>query len=76
MRQTDDIRSFFDGDQITKDIENALATGNWGRTKDGTIVKTGVAQTLKRETSLFATLSHLRRMNAPINAQMKLSKPR
>lgn len=40
------------------------------------MVKTGVAQTLKRETSLFATLSHLRRMNAPINAQMKLSKPR
>jgi len=25
------------------DIENALATGNWGRTKDGVVVKTGVA---------------------------------
>ncbi|CAK74549.1 unnamed protein product (macronuclear) [Paramecium tetraurelia] len=76
MRQPDDIKSFFDGEQISKDIDNALATGNWGRSKEGQVVKTGVAQTLKRETSLFATLSHLRRMNAPINPQMKLSKPR
>ena len=68
MKGTDDIKSFFDSELITKDIENALATGNWGKNKDGQVVKTGVAQTLKRETSLFATLSHLRRMNAPMNA--------
>lgn len=68
ISKEDDIKYFFDGNLITLDIENALATGNWGKTKDGVIVKTGVAQTLKRETSLFATLSHLRRMNAPINA--------
>jgi DNA-directed RNA polymerase II subunit RPB2 len=76
MKNIDDMKNFFDGDLITNNIENALATGNWGKTESGQIVKTGVAQTLKRETSLFATLSHLRRMNAPINAQMKLSKPR
>lgn len=68
MRNNEDITRFFDDKQITNEIENALATGNWGRTTDGVVVKTGVAQTLKRETSLFATLSHLRRMNAPINA--------
>jgi len=28
---------------ITKDIENALATGNWGKTNAGVVVKTGVA---------------------------------
>lgn len=35
MRQPDDIKSFFDGEQISKDIDNALATGNWGRSKEG-----------------------------------------
>lgn len=35
MRHTDDVKSFFDGEQITKDIDNALATGNWGRNMEG-----------------------------------------
>lgn len=35
MKGTDDIKSFFDSEMITKDIENALATGNWGKNKDG-----------------------------------------
>jgi DNA-directed RNA polymerase II subunit RPB2 len=43
INKEDDIKYFFDGNLITLDIENALATGNWGRNKDGVIVKTGVA---------------------------------
>ena len=43
ISKEDDIKYFFDGNLITLDIENALATGNWGKTKDGVIVKTGVA---------------------------------
>jgi len=35
-----------------------------------------VAQVLKRDTSFFATLSHLRRVVAPIQASSKSAKPR
>lgn len=61
---------------MTKTIRNALATGNWGRTKTGEPAKTGVAQVLKRDTSYFATLSHLRRVVAPIKSSSKTAKPR
>lgn len=43
MRNNEDVTRFFDDKQITNEIENALATGNWGRTTDGVVVKTGVA---------------------------------
>jgi DNA-directed RNA polymerase II subunit RPB2 len=42
----------------------------------GEPIRTGVAQVLKRETSYFATLSHLRRVVAPILSSSKSAKPR
>ena len=38
-------------------------------------MKTGVAQVLNRQ-NFFATLSHCRRLNAPLSKQGKLAKPR
>jgi len=53
-----------------------LSTGNWGKTSSGEVIKSGVAQVLKRDTSYFATLSHLRRVVSPIQASSKSAKPR
>ena len=59
-------------------IENgfkfSLATGNWN-IKAGVNKKVGVAQVLNRLT-YSATLSHLRRLNTPIDRSGKLIKPR
>lgn len=66
----------FDDRSITEPIRNALATGNWGRSTSGEVIRSGVAQVLKRDTSFFATLSHLRRVVAPIQASSKSAKPR
>ena len=52
----------------------ALATGKWGMTK-GASTQHGVAQLLCR-TNNVATLSHLRRVNAPINRDGTLVEPR
>jgi DNA-directed RNA polymerase II subunit RPB2 len=69
------IDDTFDSNTMTKTIKYALSTGNWGKSK-GEPVKTGVSQVLKRDTSYFATLSHLRRVVAPIKASSKSAKPR
>lgn len=61
---------------ITDPIRNALATGNWGKSSSGEVIRSGVAQVLKRDTSFFATLSHLRRVVAPIQSSSKSAKPR
>lgn len=66
----------FDHKLISDHLRLALATGNWGQTADGEVVKTGVAQVLKRDTSLFATMSHMRRVNAPMKSAAKLARPR
>ncbi len=59
---------------ITRGIKYSLATGNWGQ--QGTPgVRAGVSQVLARLT-YAATLSHLRRINAPIGREGKLTKPR
>ncbi len=42
----------------------------------GEVIRSGVAQVLKRDTSFFATLSHLRRVVAPIQSSSKSAKPR
>lgn len=42
----------------------------------GEVIRSGVAQVLKRDTSFFATLSHLRRVVAPIQTSSKSAKPR
>lgn len=51
----------FDDRFITNALKFALSTGSWGRSRNGDTVKTGVAQVLKKDTNLAATLSHLRR---------------
>ena len=66
----------FDDRMITDPIRNALATGNWGKSNTGDVIRSGVAQVLKRDTSFFATLSHLRRVVAPIQSSSKSAKPR
>lgn len=60
---------------ITTGLRNALATGNWGSSKAGQVLKTGVSQVLNRLT-FASSLSHLRRLNTPLQKQGKLSKPR
>lgn len=71
-------KQIFDDGKLTRAMRNALATGNWGRKQQtGEIAKHGVAQVLKRDSTLFATMSHLRRVNAPsIKSSTKIAKPR
>lgn len=70
------IELVFDPRPITMTLRNALATGNWGKSMTGEVIRSGVAQVLKRDTSFFATLSHLRRVVAPIQSSSKSAKPR
>ena len=59
---------------ITSGLTYALATGNWG-IKNSRSCKQGVAQVLNRLT-YNATISHLRRVNTPIEKTGKLVNPR
>jgi DNA-directed RNA polymerase II subunit RPB2 len=68
------IKNDLNGKDITKDLRYAMSTGNWGSSKQK-ITKTGVAQALNR-LSYSATLSHLRRVVAPIAKDGKSMKPR
>ena len=60
---------------VTHGLRYALATGNWGTNKSGQVLKTGVSQVLNRLT-FVSSLSHLRRLNTPLQKQGKLTKPR
>lgn len=60
---------------ITQGLRSALATGNWGTNKAGQVLKSGVSQVLNRLT-FVSSLSHLRRLNTPLQKQGKLTKPR
>jgi DNA-directed RNA polymerase II subunit RPB2 len=64
---------------ITDGLKYGLATGNWGQSKQGPNssgnVKTGVSQVLNRLT-YASTISHMRRLNAPIGREGKTPKPR
>lgn len=60
---------------VTNGLKYSLATGNWGMQKGGTGAKAGVAQVLNRLT-YASTLSHLRRLNTPLDKQGKSAKPR
>ena len=62
-------------DIITNGLRTALATGNWGKDREGNVQKTGVSQVLNRLTWM-SSLSHLRRLNTPIAKTGKLAKPR
>ena len=60
---------------ITHGLGYALKTGNWGGKAGEAGVKTGVSQLLNRLT-FASTLSHLRRLNTPIERSGKMAKPR
>jgi DNA-directed RNA polymerase beta subunit len=61
--------------RITSQLRYALATGNWCQQKGGASSQSGVAQVLSRLT-WTATISHLRRVNTPINRDGKSPAPR
>ena len=60
--------------RISSGFKYALSTGNWGIQKQSS-AQNGVAQVLSRM-NYVSTLSHLRRVNTPINREGKLPKPR
>ena len=60
---------------ITQGFKYALATGNWGDQARAMQTRAGVAQVLNRY-NFMSTLSHLRRVNTPIEKEGKLAAPR
>ena len=66
----------FDSRIITQKIRHSLATGIWGNAVTGARIRLGVSQTLKRDTCYLATLSHLRRIVAPLQSNTKVIEPR
>jgi len=60
---------------LTRGLNYALATGNWGSRSGLAGVRAGVAQVLNRLT-FSSALSHLRRLNTPIERSGKQAKPR
>ena len=68
------INEMISSKRITSGFKYALSTGNWGQSKGATTMK-GVAQMLTRMTPL-AALSHMRRVNTPLNREGKAPEPR
>ena len=60
---------------LTQGLRYALATGNWGNQSRAMQTRAGVAQVLNRY-NYISTLSHLRRVNTPIEKDGKLAPPR
>jgi len=69
-----EIQKVVDQKIISGGLKNALSTGNWPTSEKGP-ARAGVAQVLNRLT-FTSTLSHLRRLNTPIERSGKLAKPR
>ena len=69
------LENIIDKKMITQGMKYALATGNWGQNRIGQVLKTGVAQVLQRLT-FMSSLSHLRRLNTPLQKTGKITKPR
>ena len=69
------LEQAFDKNIISGGMKYALATGNWGSNKVGQVQKTGVAQVIQRLT-FMSYLSHLRRLNTPLEKTGKITKPR
>src|SRR5210317_688016 len=71
------IHRFIKYSVIETGIRYALSTGNWGIKILGSLqnIRTGVAQVLNRM-SYLSTLSHLRRINTPMEKNGKLVQPR
>ena len=70
-----DLESAFEKNIITQGMKYSLATGNWGQNRAGQVQKTGVAQVIQRLTYM-SSLSHLRRLNTPLEKTGKITKPR
>jgi DNA-directed RNA polymerase II subunit RPB2 len=68
-----EVQRVVDPKTISNGLRYALSTGNW--TSGGGQVRAGVAQVLNRLT-FTSTLSHLRRLNTPIERSGKQAKPR
>lgn len=60
---------------LTQGLRYALSTGNWGDQARAMQVRAGVAQVLNRY-NYISMLSHLRRVNTPIEKDGKLAPPR
>lgn len=69
------MRVLFKHNILSNSMKYSLATGNWGEQKRPDKAKAGVSQVLSRYT-FAATLSHMRRTNAPIGREGKIAKPR
>ena len=61
----------FDYRVITFALSRALATGNWSMNGIGDTNRTGVSQTLVRETSYFSSLAYMRKVVTPLPFQTK-----
>lgn len=71
------VHRFFKSSIIETGLRYALSTGNWGVKTIGSFqnIRQGVAQVLNRM-SYLSTLSHLRRINTPMEKNGKLIQPR
>lgn len=71
------IHRFFKQSLLDTGLRYALSTGNWGVKTLGSFqnIRQGVAQVLNRM-SYLSTLSHLRRINTPMEKNGKLVQPR
>jgi len=71
------VHRFFKQSLIETGLRYALSTGNWGVKSIGSFqnIRQGVAQVLNRM-SYLSTLSHLRRINTPMEKNGKLVQPR
>lgn len=71
------VHRFFKSTIVDTGMRYALSTGNWGIKSIGsfTNIRQGVAQVLNR-LSYLSTLSHLRRLNTPMEKSGKLVQPR
>lgn len=77
MINESNINRFIRNTVIDMCFRYALSTGNWGVKSLGSFqnIRTGVAQVLNRM-SYLSTLSHLRRINTPMEKNGKLVQPR
>ncbi len=66
------ITNAIDTLKITKDINYAISTGNWG---NKSFAKTGVSQVLSRLNSM-AAISHMRKFSTPLSKNGTSAKPR
>jgi len=73
----DNIHRFFKQSIVDMGFRYALSTGNWGVKTLGSFqnIRVGVAQVLNRM-SYLSTLSHMRRINTPMEKNGKLVQPR